>query len=125
MSQRILVIDDDKLLLRRLQKSLTELGCEVLTALDGEEGLRLIQMFRPDIVISDTLMPRMDGLDLARKVKGDAQLRSIRFILMSGIYKGVTFRQDIIDSGVDAFVEKPIDIPRLIGLVKKYLALCE
>lgn len=121
MSNKILVIDDDKVDLKLLEKRFLDSGLVVLTAFDGEEGLKMIQVHLPDVVLCDTLIPKMDGLQLAQKVKQDPQLSKIRFILMSALYKGIAFRQDIIDARVDAFVEKPIDMPRLMALVEKYL----
>ncbi|MFC2158589.1 response regulator [Acidobacteriota bacterium] len=121
MSHKIVVIDDDKVTVKLLEKRFLDSGWEVFTAFDGEEGFKQIQAHLPAVVVSDTLIPKLDGLQLAQKVKKDPRLAGIRFILISAVYKTIAFRQDIIDAGVDAFVEKPLDMPRLMALIKKYL----
>jgi class 3 adenylate cyclase len=84
-SSTVLVIDDDPLNRRLLERSLANEGHQVVTAENGREGLELIQADPPDVVLLDIVMPELDGFDVLAQVKGDAKLREIPVIMISGV----------------------------------------
>ena len=84
-SSRILIVDDDPNLLVLLAEQLREDGFEIATARDGQEALRRLESGWPDLLIVDMMMPRMDGLTLAREIKGRADLP---IIVLSAIDAG-------------------------------------
>lgn len=116
-----MVVDDDQVTRKMLERALSELGFEVITARDGAEGFDLIQSVEPDLVISDMLIPKIHGVDLCKKIKADELLKETPIILISAVYKDVQFKCDIEDAGADSFVEKPIDIVKLKNIVENLL----
>jgi len=121
MSYRIVVVDDDKVSLRLLEHTLTKAGFEVMTADSGPAGLKTIRDHIPDIVISDILLPVMDGFELTQRIKEDPKLARIKVIMMSAVYKNPAHRSDIFDSGADYFMAKPLDMPKLLDYLKEIL----
>ena len=83
-AKTLLVVDDDPILRECLQEMLHYQGYRVLTAGDGEEGLRMVREMRPDLVILDVALPRMDGFRVATLIKSDPALEKIPIILYSG-----------------------------------------
>jgi CheY-like chemotaxis protein len=84
----ILIVEDNADDRRLLCCSLEHHGCTVIEARDGEEGLDLAIRHHPDIIVSDALMPRMDGFQLLRALKADLHLRLIPFLFYSATYTG-------------------------------------
>lgn len=109
---RILAVDDDLMSLRMLTKLLTSAGHRVTTAANGNEALRLALQVNPQIVLSDWIMPEMDGLDLCKSLRRIEHGRNMYFLLFSGRdeEKRVV---EAFDAGVDDFVTKPFN-PRLL-----------
>ena len=97
--------DDRKL----LHYTLEHHGCAVIEAHDGEEGLELAIRLKPDIIISDALMPRMDGFQFLRAVKTDAELSAIPFLFYSAVYTGEAEEKLALSLGAAAFVIKPTE----------------
>jgi CheY-like chemotaxis protein len=83
MSERILVADDDHVTARFLHSLLSEKGYDVAVADDGEQALELVATHHPDLILSDMVMPYLDGMDLLRVLRGDVRLSRIPIILLS------------------------------------------
>ncbi|MCM2359047.1 MAG: SpoIIE family protein phosphatase [Geobacteraceae bacterium] len=106
---RVLVVDDngeDRKLLRYI---LERQGCEVIEAADGEEGLAMAGSRRPALIVSDALMPRMDGFQFLHRIKVDPELRGIPFIFYSSVYTGDKDEKLALALGADAFLVKPTE----------------
>ncbi len=104
---KVLIVDDnsdDRLILKY---NFQEHGCEVLEAQDGEEGMMIAEAQKPDLIISDALMPKMDGFQFLRALKKDDGLRSIPFIFYSAVYTGYKEAELAISIGANAFIIKP------------------
>lgn len=121
MKRKILIIDDDRVTLTMLEMILSRHGYQVLSAKDGAEGLELATKEKPGAVISDMLIPKIHGLELCTKIKQDPQLKDIKVILMTSVYKGASFQFEAKDSGADHFIEKPIDMNELLDKLDKLL----
>lgn len=80
---RILAVDDTPENLEILRLRLEANGYEVMTAADGEEGLVKVREFKPDLILLDIMMPKLDGISVVRTLKQDASLRSIPVILVT------------------------------------------
>ncbi len=122
MNKKIVVIDDDLVTLETLKNRLTKEGFQVFSARDGKSGYDLVRSQKPDIVISDLLMPKMHGLELCQKIKEDPRLKKTRVLLMTATYKTAAFRHEIDDSGADEFMEKPVDTLELMKRIYKLYA---
>jgi two-component system, cell cycle sensor histidine kinase and response regulator CckA len=119
---RLLVVDDLEPLLRILKHGLTKRGHKVSTALSGDQALELFQEHEFDAVICDLAMPHMSGWQVGLKITDICRQRGIArppFILLTGWGEEVAREEKIADSGVDAVVEKPMDILKLLEVVRE------
>lgn len=127
----VLVVDDDPDKLSLLEVALTMAGYEVRTARDGEEGFALIASFQPDLVVSDVMMPRMNGYDLARRIRENPQTKFIPIILQTAA--GLRAADQRLGSEVGAlgYITDPTDLDLLLSRArtllefKAYLDTCE
>jgi DNA-binding response OmpR family regulator len=114
---RILLVDDDRGLLVPLAEQLRLDGFDVTTARDGEEALRRLDNGWPDLLIIDLLMPRMDGLTLAREVKARADLP---IIVLSAIDAGDN-KADLLDEFAEDYITKPYHYSELRARIQRVL----
>jgi len=119
--RKIILVDDDRVTLTMLQMILLKQGFEVITAENGQAGLKLVQKLHPDILITDMLIPKIDGLSLCKKIKESPELAKTKVIVMTAVYKGIPFRHEAQESGAEAFVEKPVDTKELMAKIKALL----
>ena len=109
----VLVIDDDPVILELLRVNFEIEGFDVICAADGEEGLQRAHEQHPDVVISDIMMPRRDGLQLLTDLKGDPQTHDLPVILLSAKAQKAEVQQGL-DLGADDYITKPFDPLELI-----------
>ena len=109
----VLVIDDDPVILELLRVNFEIEGLDVICAKDGEEGFAKARMEHPDIVISDIMMPRRDGLQLLTDLKGDPTTQDLPVILLSAKAQKTEVQQGL-DLGADDYITKPFDPLELI-----------
>src|SRR3954452_4934862 len=114
---RILIVDDDPNLLVLLAEQLRSDGFEIQTARDGDEALRRLKSGWPDLLIIDMMMPRMDGLTLARESKGQADLP---IIVLSAIDAGDS-KADLLEEVAEDYVTKPYHYPELRARINQIL----
>ncbi len=119
---RILVVDDDRRLLDAVRDGLRRRlpDAAVETASDGYEALVKVGAFRPDVLVLDLRMPRLDGLEVCARLKAGAETRAIRIVAMSG-YGDEETRRRSLASGADAFLPKPFALDSLEGTVRDLL----
>jgi DNA-binding response OmpR family regulator len=114
---RILVVEDDPFFQRVLMKRLAAEGYQVQAASDGREGMKAIVTFEPDLVISDWMMPHVDGLELCQSVKTGLRDGSPYFILLTA--KGeISDKLLALDTGADDYLVKPCDQGELLARVR-------
>ncbi len=109
----VLVIDDDPVILELLRVNFEIEGFDVLCAKDGEEGLRRAQAERPDVVISDIMMPKRDGLQVLSDLKADPSTEDLPVILLSAKAQKSEVQHGL-DLGADDYITKPFDPLELI-----------
>jgi len=114
----VLVIEDDAAILRGLADNLRYEGYEVLTATDGETGYRLQKMHKPELIILDLMLPRMNGLELCRRLRGEAVQTPI---LMLTARSEESDRVIGLDLGADDYVTKPFSVRELMARVRALL----
>ena len=120
-SKKIVVVDDDAKVIMLVEKVLARLGYRVLSAADGKKALELVKTEKPVLLISDILQPGIDGVGLCQSIKEDPHLEDIKVILMSGVYKQTSLKREIMGAAPDAYIDKPLDVRQLEGLVEKVL----
>ncbi len=117
----MLVVDDDPVILKLLQVNFEMEGYVVTTAADGVKGLRAAREERPDVIISDVMMPHMNGLELVAALGADEMTGAIPVILLSARAQE-TDVNDGLHAGADDYVTKPFDPLELIDRVQQLLA---
>ena len=118
----ILIVDDQEIHRLILRTLLRDNGYQVKEAINGKEALEKARIAPPDLIISDLLMPVMDGYTLLWHWKKDEKLRSVGFIVYSATYLRQKDQQLARDLGADAFIIKPAKSESLISQIKKILA---
>lgn len=121
----ILVVEDSKLLRIAATRALTKAGYIVRSAVDGEEALRIAQETLPDLVLLDMILPKVTGLDVLRRLKGDPRTKDISVIVMSSLSQAN--REKLVKEGAAAFLEKSQktldnDALELVETVKRVFA---
>jgi DNA-binding response OmpR family regulator len=115
--RRILLVDDDTSLLVVLAEQLREDGYDVGTARDGSEAMRRMEAGWPDLILLDLMMPRVDGLALARQIKADADLP---IIVLSAIDTADS-KARLLDEVAEDYVSKPYHYPELRARIERVL----
>lgn len=114
MSGLILVVDDDEGIQEFLQVALEEEGYEVMIAEDGKRALELLATSRPDLVVLDLMMPRMNGFDFVRALEERGQRRALSLLLLTA-HAQAKAQASIL--GVDNYLQKPFDLLNLLEAV--------
>ncbi|MCB0311201.1 MAG: sigma-54-dependent Fis family transcriptional regulator [Bdellovibrionales bacterium] len=117
MMSKILAVDDNQEALFALESLLSEEGYPVVTASDGVEALQKIKEERPDLVLLDVVMPKMDGLSVARQVKADPNLRYTTLILLTSLDDTENLEQGL-SAGADGYITKPYQKQELLARIK-------
>jgi adenylate cyclase len=119
---RILVVDDNPSNVDILRARLATHGYEILTAADGEEALVAVREHQPDLILLDVMMPKLDGIEVCRRIRADASLPFIPIVL-------VTAKSDpkdvvmALEAGGDEYLTKPVDQTALVARVKSMLRI--
>ena len=119
---KILVVEDTEDSRVLLVDQLEVNGYEVESAVNGVEALEKLQASPPEIIISDILMPEMDGFDLCRKVKKDPKLKTIPFIFYTATYTEPSDQNLALSMGATRFIIKPEDPVKLLKIVEEVIA---
>jgi class 3 adenylate cyclase/CheY-like chemotaxis protein len=121
---RILIVDDNETNRDILRTRLSPHGYELLEAADGEETLLVVREHRPDLILLDVMMPKIDGIEVCRRLKSDPDLPFTAIILVTA--KADT--KDVVaglDAGADEYLTKPVDQAALVARVKSMLRMKE
>ena len=114
---KVLVVDDEEYIQHILNFSFGAEGYDVVTAADGEEGIRKAKSEKPDIIVLDIMMPKMDGYEACKRLKTDPSTKSIPVILLTAKGREVD-RKLGSQAGADDYVVKPFSPGRLIERVE-------
>jgi len=117
---RVLIVDDEEDILKSLEKRLLTAGCDVIKARDGMEGLHLAFTEKPDLVITDVTMPKMDGFELTRRLRASLETAVIPIIMLTARSDKHSELQGI-DVGADDYITKPFDFDKLFSRLKMLL----
>lgn len=121
MSKRILIVDDEPNIVISLEFLMMREGHEVRVARDGEAGLAAVRTHRPDLVVLDVMMPKLDGFAVLEAVRADAALAGTRILMLTA--KGREAEQNKgLALGADAYMPKPFSTKALVEKVKELLA---
>ena len=115
-SKKVLVVDDDATTIELVKSALGNIGFEVISAVNGEEGLQAVAQEDPQLIIIDVLMPIMDGFLLFKELKKRKQTENRRVLILTS---RENVEESFLRSGADGFLTKPIDTNSLIETATK------
>ncbi|MGQ9908664.1 MAG: response regulator [Candidatus Flexifilum sp.] len=122
MTARILVIEDNSDNLTLITDVLISLQYEVLSARDGVDGLEAARSQRPDLILMDMSLPRLDGWEATRRIKADPALKAIPVIALTA-HAMAGDREKALEAGCDDYLSKPINLKELAAKLKHYLTV--
>jgi two-component system alkaline phosphatase synthesis response regulator PhoP len=120
MSQRILVVDDDKEIVRIIRAYLEKAGYVVLTAFDGESALHTIRSDRPDLIVLDLMLPDRDGWNITRVIRADEALAKTPIVMLTARVESGDKIMGL-DSGADDYITKPFNPNEVVSRVRAVL----
>jgi CheY-like chemotaxis protein len=118
----LLIVEDVPDILGLLNETLKFKGYRVVTAQNGEEALVEIEKEKPALIITDILMPKMDGFNLVHRLRLDVATRDIPVIFLTATYVAPEDREFALSIGVSRFIEKPVNLPEFFPVIEELLA---
>ena len=127
MTGSVLIVDDEhhiRLLIEQALEELADEGVELYTASDGDEALAAIAAQRPDLVFLDVMMPKRNGLEVCRAVRGELGLTDTRIVLLTAKGQAVD-REAGLAAGADRYLTKPFDPDELLAIAREALGAAQ
>lgn len=118
--QTILVVDDEQDILDLIEYNLKKEGFNVLKAENGQQGIQMATDRRPNLVLLDIMMPKMDGMQVCEKIRENPELQSVPIIFLTARSDEKTEIEGL-DKGADDFITKPISTTKLLSRIKAVL----
>jgi len=117
---KILIADDNVQNVELLEAYLGDVECEIQTAFDGEETLRAVEEFGPDLLLLDVMMPRLSGFEVCRKLRANPDTRDILILMVTALNEAADFERGV-QAGTDDFLTKPVNKTELLCRIKSLL----
>jgi len=118
--KRILIIDDEPEIAEMVGGRLREDGYDIVVASNGEEGLRKVQLMKPDLIVLDVMMPKLDGAEVHAKLKANKRTRDIPIIFLTALKTAVHNFALGRDVGTYTIFSKPFDYDELLGTIREF-----
>lgn len=118
--QKVLVVDDQNDNLVLISLAVQEMGFRVVTAVNGEDAVAVALLARPQLILMDIAMPRLDGIEATRAIRGGLEIADVPIIILSA-FDTDDFRRRAERAGVNGYLTKPIDFDPLRALIDKLL----
>ena len=117
----ILIVEDVPDILRLLEETLKFKGYRAMTAFNGQEALEKIQQERPALIITDIMMPKLDGFGLVHRLRINPETRNIPVIFLTATYVALEDKAFALNIGATRFIEKPVNFERFLGTIEELL----
>jgi CheY-like chemotaxis protein len=118
----VLVVDDERDVLRVAGRVIQSLGYGLILAPNGEVGLELASRYKPELVLTDALMPKLDGREMGLRIKQSPETAGIKVVVMTSLYTNVKYQNEGYHRfKVDDYLIKPIDVGKLQAVLQKHL----
>lgn len=118
---KILIVEDDPFLLKMYVKKLQVEGYDVEIAKDGEEGLSKIKSFRPDLVLMDIMLPKLNGLEAIEKAKADPEIKGIPILVLSNLSSSADTGAAVRKGAVGFLIKSDYTPSQVIEKIKDYI----
>ena len=120
MASRILIVDDEPNIVLSLEYLMKREGFEVAVAADGEGALRAMAERRPDLVILDIMMPRLNGFEVCQRIRAEPAWRGVRVLMLTAKGRETELKKGL-EVGADAYVTKPFSTKDLVAEIRRLL----
>jgi CheY-like chemotaxis protein len=118
----VLTVEDDAEIQAIVQRICSNLGYGFIHAMNGQDGLELAHEYRPNLILSDAFMPKLDGREMCRQLKQDPSFADTKMIVMTGLYTDTKYRSEALKRfHVDEYLSKPVAVTDLINVLQKHL----
>jgi DNA-binding response OmpR family regulator len=117
---KVLIADDNPQGVELLEAYLSELGCEIKPAYDGEETLRIVKEWNPDLILLDIMMPRLSGFEVCKQIRGNPATKDVAVLMVTALDQPSDIDRAV-DVGTDDFLTKPINKQELLLRVRSVL----
>jgi DNA-binding response OmpR family regulator len=118
---RILIVDDEPNLVLALEFLMKKEGYEIRAAADGEKAVKAAEEYRPDLILLDVMMPRMDGYEVCQHIRANPELRDVAIVMLTAKGREVE-REKGLALGADLYITKPFSTREVVRKVKEILA---
>jgi CheY-like chemotaxis protein len=118
MNGRVLIIEDDPVVIQSTSLVLQTVGCTVESALGGQEGLTRAEELQPDLILLDIMMPDLDGWQVLQQLKANEATRDVPVVIFTA-YEVARGREGLLERGAIGLVQKPFEPEELIDIVRR------
>jgi DNA-binding response OmpR family regulator len=119
----VLIVEDVPDILRLLAETLKFKGYRAVTAMNGQEALEAVQRERPMLVITDIMMPKLDGFGLVHRLRINPETRDIPVIFLTATYVALEDKAFALNIGATRFIEKPVNFEKFLGTIEELITL--
>jgi CheY-like chemotaxis protein len=118
----VLLVDDERDIRRLAIRAISGLGYGIVVAKNGMEALDMTKAYKPDLILADALMPRMDGREMCRRIKSDPETSEIKVVIMTSLYTQSKYKTEAFkEFRVDSYLSKPLEFNCLRDILQRYL----
>jgi DNA-binding response OmpR family regulator len=117
---RIVIADDNQQNVELLEAYLSDFPCEIRTAADGEDTLRVVQEFEPDLLLLDVMMPRLSGFEVCKKIRANPETKELLILMVTALNEVSDFERGV-QAGTDDFLTKPVNKVELLCRIRSLL----
>ena len=117
---KILIADDNVQNVELMEAYLSGVECEIRTAFDGEETLRVVEEFEPDLLLLDVMMPRLSGFEVCRKLRSSPATKDLLILMVTALNEASDFERGV-QAGTDDFLTKPVNKIELLCRIRSLL----
>lgn len=119
---RVLIADDNEANVDLLDAYLSDLDCDIQVAVDGQDTLERVELFRPDMILLDVMMPKLSGFEVCKTIRDNPRTRDIMILMVTALNELGDIERAV-DAGADDFLSKPVNKFELIKRVQNMLSL--
>lgn len=120
MAKKILIVDDEPELVKATVIRFKAVGYDILSAPDGQEGVDMTKKHKPDLILLDIIMPKMDGYEVCKKLKADPETKEIPIIIFTASQQR-ELEKKCVEAGAEGIIMKPFETSELLEMANKFL----